>query len=79
MRNYANTSRTVQRNLIFILFEMFFENLVFILPSFQQLLLKKMWVILLKMAFIENEAVLLCVTMPECARAFAATSQCVTF
>ena len=35
MRNYANTSRTVQRNLIFILFEMFFENLAFILTSFQ--------------------------------------------
>ena len=32
-----------------------------------------------KVVFIENEAVLLCVTIWECARVFAATISCVTF
>ena len=48
---------------------MFFENLAFILPSFQQFLLKRILVFSHKMVFIENEAVLLCVTMREGARA----------
>ena len=51
---------------------MFFENLAFILTSFQQLLLKRTLVFSHKMAFIENEATLLCVTIRECAR----TSTC---
>ena len=48
---------------------MFFENLAFILPSFQQFLLKRMLVFSHKMVFIENEAALLCVTMREHTRA----------
>ena len=44
---------------------MFFENLAFILPSFQQFLLEKILVFSHKMVFIENEAALLCVTMRE--------------
>ena len=51
---------------------MFFENLAFILPSFQQFLLKRILVFSHKMVFIENEAALLCVTMRERAR----TSTC---
>ena len=44
------------------------------LPSFQQLLLKRMLVFSHKMVFIENEAALLCVTMRECARTCAMCS-----
>ena len=52
---------------------MFFQNLAFILPSFQQFLLKKMFVFSNKILFIEKEVALLCVTMGELARAFPAT------
>ena len=45
---------------------MFFENLAFILPGFQQLLLKRMLVFSDEMFFIENEATLLCVTAGTC-------------
>ena len=48
---------------------MFFQNLAFILPSFQQFLLKRILVFSHKMVFIENEAALLRVTMRERARA----------
>ena len=65
------TSKTVQRNLTFIL--MFFQNLAFILPSFQWFLIKGMLVFSHKMIFIKNEAALLCVTMRKRARAFVAT------
>ena len=47
---------------------MLFKNLVFILPSFQQFLLKRILLFSHKMVFIKNEAALLCVTMPERAR-----------
>ena len=47
---------------------MFFENLAFILASFQQLLLIGILVFSHKMVFIENQTVLLCVTMQERAR-----------
>ena len=43
------------------------------LPSFHQFLLKGMLTFAHKMVFIENEAALLCVTMRERARTFAAT------
>ena len=61
-------SKTIQRNLTFIL--MLFQNLAFILPSFQQFLLKRMLVFSHKMIFIKNETALLCVTMRERARTF---------
>ena len=41
------------------LFQMFFQNLAFIFPSFQQFLLKRMLLASHKVVFIENEAVLL--------------------
>ena len=44
---------------------MFFHNLGFILPSFQQFLLKRMLVLSHKMILIKNEAALLCITMQE--------------
>ena len=56
---------------------MFYQNLVFILPSFQQFLLKRILIFSHKMVFIENE--LLCVIMREHARIFAATIQSTTF
>ena len=62
----SKISKTIQRNLFL---KMFFENLAFILPSFQQFLLKRILVFSHKMVFIENEAALLCVTMREGARA----------
>ena len=40
---------------------MFFHSLAFILPNFQQFLLKRMSVFSYKMVFIKNEAALLCV------------------
>ena len=58
---------------------MFFQKLAFILPSFQQFLLKGMLVFSHKTVFIENETALLCVTMRERARAFAATILCLSF
>ena len=58
---------------------MFFQILAFILPCFQQFLLKGMLVFSHKMDFIENETALLCVTMRERARAFAATLQCINY
>ena len=54
---------------------MFFQNLAFILPSFQQFLLKIMLIFSHKMVLIKNEAALLCVTMQERARGFVATIQ----
>ena len=48
---------------------MLFENLTFILPSFQQFLLKRILVFSHKMVFIKNEAALLSVTMWERSRA----------
>ena len=48
---------------------MFFENLAFILPSFQQFLLKRILVFSHKTVFIENEAALLCLTMRELGKA----------
>ena len=47
--------------------------------SFQQFLLKRMLIVSHKVVSIENEAVLLCVTMRERAKAFVATIQCITF
>ena len=44
---------------------MFFQNLAFILPSFQQFLLKRMLVFSHETVFIKNEAALLCVTMRD--------------
>ena len=44
---------------------MFFQNLAFILPSFQQFLLKRMLVLSHKMVLIKNKAALLCLTMRE--------------
>ena len=52
---------------------MLFANLAFILPIFQYFLLKGIFVFSHKMVFTENEAELLCVTMRQRARAFAAT------
>ena len=52
---------------------MFFQNLAFILPSFQYFFLKGMLVYSHKMVFIENEAASLFVNMPERPRTFAAT------
>ena len=52
---------------------MFFQNLAFILPSFQ-FLLKRMLVFSHKMFFIKNEAALLCVTMQERGWAFVLRS-----
>ena len=52
---------------------MFFQNVAFILPSFEQFVLKGMLLFSYKIVFIENEAVLMCVTMQERARVFAAT------
>ena len=60
----SKISKTVQPNLTFIL--------NFILPSFQSLLLKRILAFSHKMIFIENEAALLCATMRELAREFAA-------
>ena len=51
---------------------MLFQILTFILPIFQQLLLKGMLVFSHKIVFIESEITLLCETMQERARAFAA-------
>ena len=50
---------------------MYFQNLAFILPSFQKLLLKEMLVVLHNMVFIGKKAALLCVTMREHGKAFA--------
>ena len=58
---------------------MLFQNLAFILPSFQQFFLKRMLLVSCKVVCVENEALLLCLTMRERASAFAATIQCVTF
>ena len=52
---------------------MFFQNLAFIFPSFEWFLLRRMLLVSHKVVFIKYEAVLLCVTMQERARAFAAT------
>ena len=56
---------------------MFFQNLAFILPSFQWFLLKRMLLVSHKLVFIKREAVLLSVSMWERAKAFAATIYCV--
>ena len=55
------------------LFKMFFQNLAFVFHSFEYFLLKRMLLVLHKVFFIENEAVVLSVTMQERARVFAAT------
>ena len=61
------------------LFYMFSQILPFILPNFQQFLLKGMLLVSHKVVFVKNEAFLLCATMLERTRAFAATIQCITF
>ena len=58
---------------------MLFQNLAFILSSILLFLLKRMLLVSLKMTFIENEAVLLSLTLREQARAFAVTIKCITF
>ena len=58
---------------------MFFQNLEFIFPSFEWFLLKKMLLDSHKVIFIEDGAVLLCLTMPERAGAFTATIYCIAF
>ena len=64
-------SKTIQRNLTFILNVLSESSIHF--TSFQWFLLKRMLVFSHKMFFIKNEAMLLCVTMRERARAFVAT------
>ena len=64
----SKISRTVQRDLTFISFSMFFQNLAFIFLVFNRILLVSHEVV-----FIENETVLLCVTMCGHARACEAT------
>ena len=62
-------SKTVQPDLTLIL------NALpeFILPSFQQFFLKRILLVSYKAVFIENEALLLSITMRERAKAFEAT------
>ena len=68
----SKISKTIQRNLFL---KMFFENLAFILPSFQQFLLKRILVFSYKIVFIENETALLCVTVRERTRASTYSSK----
>ena len=75
-RFHCKISETVQTNLTFILnilseFSIHFTQLARVLA--------KMFVFSHNMVFIENEAALLCVTMREQAREFAAKIQCITF
>ena len=65
----SKISKTFPRNLIF----MFFENLAFILPSFQLFLLKRILEFSHQIFFIENETALLCETMRERGKVFADT------
>ena len=52
---------------------MFFQNVAFISPIFQQFLLKRMFLVSNEVVQIKSEAALLCVTVREHARAFVAT------
>ena len=69
-------SKTVQRNLTFILNVLSESGIHFTQLSI--VLAKKMLLLSHKMVHIKNEAALLCVTMRERARAFAATIQFTT-
>ena len=66
----SKVSKNLQLDLT--LFKMFFQNLRFILPSFQEFLLKRMFLVSHKVVFIENEAVFLCASMQERAGRFVA-------
>ena len=67
----SKISKTVQHDITFILNVLSESSIRF--ASFQQFLLKGMLLVSHKMVFNKNEAVLLCTTMRERARAFAAT------
>ena len=58
----SEISKTIKRDITIIL-KLFFQNLAFALPNFQQFLPRKMLLVSLKMVFIEKEAALLYVTM----------------
>ena len=64
-------SKTVQRNLTFILNVLSESNIYF--TQLSMVLANKMLVYSHKTVFNKNEAALLCVTMPERPRTFAAT------
>ena len=63
--------KTAQHKLIFILNVLCKSSIHF--THFQYFLLKRLFVFSNNMVFIESEAVLLCVTMRERARLYAAT------